>query len=182
MRVLGSPDGTTAEFKGLTAVQLAQHQQKAGLEGQLYRQINSLVWDPTHQATIQKGTPRHWRRCGGYNLDRMLPEGVGGVSFNWPQDGLFNLAKLVSGGEGTLAVMSDITLNLVPLPAHTGVAIVHFNALFEALESVPTMLEAPYGLPASCQNQAPRCLHSAAGRDTARNSVAVSRGLNTRTG
>ena len=135
-------DGTTAEFKGLTAVQLAQHQQKAGLEGQIYRQINSLVWDPTHQATIQKGTPRHWRRCGGYNLDRLLPEGVGGVSFNWPQDGLFNLAKLVSGGEGTLAVMSDITLNLVPLPAHTGVAIVHFNALFEALESVPTMLEA----------------------------------------
>jgi uncharacterized repeat protein (TIGR01451 family) len=63
--------------------------------------------------TIRAGTPRHWRRCGGYNLDRF----VEGSTFYWPQDdgprdGRFNLSKLVSGGEGTLAVMTEIKLNL----------------------------------------------------------------------
>ena len=34
----------------------------------------SLVESPANQEIIHAGTPRHWRRCGGYNLDRLIPD------------------------------------------------------------------------------------------------------------
>ncbi|RMF26800.1 MAG: FAD-binding oxidoreductase, partial [Chloroflexi bacterium] len=70
-------------------------------------------------------------------LDRF----VEGPSFRYPQDRRFNLAKLICGSEGTLAVMTEIKLNLVPIPTRTALAIIHFDSLYEALSSVPVILE-----------------------------------------
>jgi FAD/FMN-containing dehydrogenase len=104
---------------------------------QITQAIQHLTNDPTNQEIIRSGTPRHWRRCGGYNLDRF----VEGPSFRWPRDGRFNLAKLICGSEGTLAVMTELKLNLVPLPKMTALAIVHFDSLKTALAAVPIILE-----------------------------------------
>ncbi|MFZ0545994.1 MAG: FAD-binding oxidoreductase, partial [Candidatus Promineifilaceae bacterium] len=131
-------DGTTTSFGPMDTAELRQRQQRSGLEGAIYRQISDLIADDHNQEIIQAGTPRHWRRCGGYNLDRFLDEGA---SFLWPQDRRFNLAKLVCGAEGTLAVMTELKLNLVPVPKMTALAIVHFNELKTALEAVPILLE-----------------------------------------
>jgi FAD/FMN-containing dehydrogenase len=104
-------DGTTAHLRPLEAGEVGQYRQRGGLEGEIYRRIGDLTADEQNRAIIRAGTPRHWRRCGGYNLDRFVPDGV---NFKWPRDDRFNLAKLVSGAEGTLAVMTEIKLNLVP--------------------------------------------------------------------
>ena len=128
-------DGTRCRFGPLDAGGLAAHQAKPGLEGQLYRGVAAIA--AGGRGAILAGTPAHWRRCGGYNLDRF----VDGASFNYPQDPRFNLAKLICGSEGTLAVMTELTLNLVPVPAHTALAVVHFDELFAALASVPAILE-----------------------------------------
>ena len=96
-----------------------------------------LFNDPAHQQIIRLGTPRHWRRCGGYNLDRFLSDGV---TFHHPPDPRFNLAHLICGSEGTLALMTDITLGLVPLPTFTALAVVHFADLPTALDAVPAIL------------------------------------------
>ncbi len=129
-------DGTRVHFKGLSDEELRQHQAKAGLEGAVYQKIAHLTQD--NIKAIRTGTPRHWRRCGGYNLDRFIE---GGVSFRVPQPELFNLAKLICGAEGTLGVITEIKLNLVPIPKHKALAIVHFADLKEALSAVPIMLE-----------------------------------------
>jgi Fe-S oxidoreductase/FAD/FMN-containing dehydrogenase len=129
-------DGSQAHFGPLERDELGRAKRRPGLEGQLYRQVTDLVDDPRNQQFIQENTPRHWRRCGGYNLDRF----VTGPTFNWPVDPRFNLANLVCGAEGTLAVMTEMKLNLVPLPSETAVAIVHFDALYTALSAVPSML------------------------------------------
>ena len=92
-------------------------------------QIARLIGDTETQRVIRDGTPRYWRRCGGYNLDRLLPDGPG------------YLAHLVCGSEGTLAVMTDITLDLVPRPSHAALALVHFDDLYLALSAVPAILE-----------------------------------------
>ncbi len=128
-------DGAQTTFCPLNSDQLAQRLQKKGLEGDIYRRISEIT--QTQTDTILAGTPRHWRRCGGYNLDRF----VEGASFKYPQDPRFNLSKLISGSEGTLGVMTDIKLNLVPLPTKTALAIIHFDNLHEALSAAPVILQ-----------------------------------------
>lgn len=128
-------DGSMAEFRPVEPAELEQRRQRTGLEGEIYRRIWEI--SQSQAGAIRNGTPRHWRRCGGYNLDRF----VSGTTFNYPQDPRFNLAKLICGSEGTLAVMTEITLNLVPRPARTALAIVHFDDLYEALSAVPVILE-----------------------------------------
>ena len=107
-------DGSRTRMGPLNDDALRQRQMRDGLEGHVYREVARLTRD--HADVIRAGTPRHWRRCGGYNLDRFVE---GGVSFNWPQDEHFNLAKLLSGAEGTLGVLTELKLNLVPLPRMT---------------------------------------------------------------
>lgn len=131
-------DGSTATFGPLEQEELARRRTRSGLEGAIYRDITDLVQDEANRAVIRDGTPRHWRRCGGYNLDRFID---GGVTFRWPRDPRFNLAKLVCGAEGTLAVITDVKLNLVSVPQQTALAIVHFDRLYDALAAVPTILE-----------------------------------------
>ena len=131
-------DGSTTRFGPMSADQLEQKQRLSGFEGNIYRELAAMTSNPEHRATIESGTPVHWRRCGGYNLDRLIGPGP---TFRVPQTGVFNLAKLVCGSEGTLAVMSEIKLNLVPLPEHAALCVVHFDSLEKALRAVPVMLE-----------------------------------------
>ncbi len=128
-------DGSPVHFRPLEPAMLEQKLRADGLEGEVYRTVHRIAREKGE--VIRRGTPRHWRRCGGYNLDRF----VEGASFRWPRDGRFNLAKLISGSEGTLAVITEVKLNLVPTPRHKGLAVVPFDRLYDALASVPAILE-----------------------------------------
>ena len=94
---------------------------RSGLEGQIYRGVSRLVTDSNNRKMIREGTVKHWRRCGGYNLDRMVDEPI---PFHHARDKRFNLSNLICGSEGTLAVMEEVKLRLVPLPKMTALAIV----------------------------------------------------------
>jgi len=131
-------DGSAANFGALEEDQLDAMRGRSGLEGKIYESISQLMASLQNQAIVQAGTPRHWRRCGGYNLDRIMP---GDFTFKSPQDSRFNLAKLICGSEGTLGVINEIKLNLVPVPTQTALAIIHFDAVYDALAAVPTILE-----------------------------------------
>ena len=69
------------------------------------------------------------RRVGGYNLDEFV------YTDQW------NLAKLITGSEGTLATTLSLKLNLTPLPKFKSVCVVHYHELLEAIRSVETMLK-----------------------------------------
>jgi FAD/FMN-containing dehydrogenase/Fe-S oxidoreductase len=98
-------------------------------EGRLYHAISGIV--ERHREEIDRRFPHIMRRVAGYNLDRFV---------RIPADAHRSLADLVVGSEGTLAVVTEATLNLVPLPAHTAVAVVHFDDLLAALEATPEVL------------------------------------------
>ncbi|MCY4159812.1 MAG: FAD-binding protein [Bacteroidetes bacterium] len=132
-------DGSEVHLQPLDAGKVNLKAQQTGAEGELYQKMIELTRSPEHRQTIIDETPRHWRRCGGYNLDRLVGEGP---SFKVPQDGRFNLAKIVCGSEGTLAVIQDVTLNLVPIPEARGLAIVQFKSTVEALRQIPVILDA----------------------------------------
>ena len=132
-------DGTFTQFGFLEPDEIQRKIAAGNFEGQLYQKISTLAADPVKRAIIRRDTPRHWRRCGGYNADRLL--GGEGASFLYPQDHRFNLAKLLCGSEGTLGVMTSLKLGLVLLPKMTAIAVIHFDDLFTALSAVPVILE-----------------------------------------
>jgi FAD/FMN-containing dehydrogenase/Fe-S oxidoreductase len=99
-----------------------------GVAAEIAQGIEALVNDPANRQIIRDHTPRHWRRCGGYNLDRLT------------DDRPLNLAALVCGSEGTLGIMTEITVNLVPVPAYSCLALLDFDDLYLALEAVPGIL------------------------------------------
>ena len=131
-------DGSLAEFGPVAEELVTQKKRLGGRAGEIYRQLLTLVSDPRNREIVQSATPKHWRRCGGYNLDRLV---IDGLSFRSEQDPRFNLAKLICGSEGTLATMHEIKVGLVPVPKRTALAVVHFDGIYEALAAVPTILE-----------------------------------------
>lgn len=120
-------DGTAATFAPLLPAEFDRRAEQGGLSGQIYGGLAKMRAEKTD--IIRAGTPNHWRRCGGYNLDRLL-------------DGeMVNLAQLIVGSESTLAAVTEITLSLVEKPKFTALAIIHFNSVMAALEAVPLLLE-----------------------------------------
>ena len=73
--------------------------------------------------------PQIPRRVSGYNLDQLLPENG------------FNLARAIVGSEGTLAVVLNATVRLVPQPAHLVLVVLGFADVFAAADQTPWLLE-----------------------------------------
>jgi len=113
------------------------------IEANLYREIPRLI--AANADAIATGFPPHWRRSGGYRLDRMLDLVRQGVADGQPADIAggpdpvpdgFSLAPLVIGSEGTLAITLEATLRLVPRPRAVSALAGHFNTLRAALDAV----------------------------------------------
>ncbi|MDZ4200342.1 MAG: FAD-linked oxidase C-terminal domain-containing protein, partial [Kiritimatiellia bacterium] len=106
-----------------------------GFASRLIRGVRDLT--RTRADIIRAATPRHWRRCGGYSLDQF----VDGVSSRWPRDPRFNLAKMFCGAEGTLGLLTEMTVGLVERMPFRALAAVGFDSLRAALDRVPEILE-----------------------------------------
>jgi FAD/FMN-containing dehydrogenase/Fe-S oxidoreductase len=75
-------------------------------------------------AHIAQAFPQVSRRVGGYLIDALLPGGAP-----------VNLATLLCGSEGTLAVSRRIELKLAPLPKNKALGICHFASFRKAMEA-----------------------------------------------
>ena len=83
------------------------------------------------QAEIARMYPKVLRRVGGYNLDIFFPQS----ERPYTTDNSVNLAHLLVGSEGTLAVTERLTLKLSPLPKHKTLGVVNFPSFYKAMES-----------------------------------------------
>ena len=131
-------DGSRVKFGPVARHELPGLAKRPGREGEIYQWVDALCSNNTSAEIIRAATPRHWRRCGGYNLDRLI---VDGINFAKPQDDFINIAKLICGSEGTLGVIEEATLKLVERPKQSAIALVHFNQLHLALKAVECILE-----------------------------------------
>jgi FAD/FMN-containing dehydrogenase/Fe-S oxidoreductase len=121
-------DGTELLLKELSQEEFKQKAQQKNREGEIYRDVQHIIQQ--NQEEIKQRFPKVMRRVGGYNLDEFV------YTDRW------NLAKLITGSEGTLAVSLDLKINLEPLPKFKSVVVVHFADLLEAIRAVEPML--PY--------------------------------------
>ena len=80
---------------------------------------------------IERMFPKVLRRVAGYNLDIFFPQS----ERPYTTDNSVNLAHLLVGSEGTLAVTERLTLKLSPLPKHKTLGVVNFPSFYKAMES-----------------------------------------------
>ncbi|MBM3181389.1 MAG: FAD-binding protein [Chloroflexi bacterium] len=97
---------------------------------------------------IKKNYPKSWRNSAGYRLNYLLPwspstppQWIGNTYPANLQPAIFNLATLLAGSEGTLAVIRRATVNLVPKPKHTILGVLSYESIASACDDVPRLLE-----------------------------------------
>src|SRR5271166_558669 len=104
-------DGTTTKLGPLTDEELASICQRKSPEGRIHRAVRDTV--ATHRQAIIERFPHILRRVSGYNLDEFVP-GLPVRPAGWVDDPWqFNLAKLIVGSEGSLAVVTGAELKVV---------------------------------------------------------------------
>ncbi len=136
-------DGAEARFSAVTPDRLEQLARGDSFENRLYREVRAL--GAQYAAEIVARYPKIIRRVSGYNLDEFVPAaspekpGLFGAGLATPP-GPFNLAKVVVGSEGTLAVVTEAKLKIVPLPKYKALEVVLFGDLVEAVEATDEMM------------------------------------------
>jgi FAD/FMN-containing dehydrogenase/Fe-S oxidoreductase len=83
------------------------------------------------QADIEARWPKVLRRVAGYNLDIFHNQS----ERPYTRDGSVNLAHLLIGSEGTLALTKSLTLNLSELPRAKVLGVVNFPTFYKAMDS-----------------------------------------------
>ncbi len=128
-------DGSVTTFGPMTDLELLAKSRAADtvseLESSIYRSLKTLLSDQKNQSEITNGFPKTNipRRNTGYALDILLSL----HPFN-PTGAPFNLCKLLAGSEGTLALITEAKINLVPVPPKSGCMVcVHFDSIHESL-------------------------------------------------
>ncbi|PSC06625.1 FAD-binding oxidoreductase [Alsobacter soli] len=114
------PDGQAFAFGAGGAVS------GASVAGTLARAMTSLA--DREREEIERVFPKVQRRVGGYNLDALLSPAP-------------NLAHLLVGSEGTLALSTSVTLQLSRLPRHRVMGVCHFPSFRSAMETTRHLVE-----------------------------------------
>lgn len=121
-------DGSPVAFKPLSPAELKAKCRLDTLEGEIYRGMLELLKEHKDQIREHYPHPEITRRNTGYALDRLCemdPITPGGRPFN--------LAELLCGSEGTLAMTASAKVNLSPLPTYRSLVIPQFESLHEAM-------------------------------------------------
>ena len=132
-------DGSLSQFKTCSLKEIKQKSNVQTLEGKIYKQLVSTLSEESVQENIRNNFPEAsiHRRNTGYAVDELLK-----MQPFYNDGGPLNLAKLLSGSEGTLAFTTAITLNLEPLPPENTVMLVlHFKQISDAMEAVVPVME-----------------------------------------
>ena len=136
-------DASTASFWPVTEQQRVRRAAAPTLEGALYSQLPGIA--RSHAGAIATGYPRFWRQSGGYRLDWLAggPGGSGRPAGSQAEAdaGLLNLARFVTGSEGTLVTVTQATVGLVPAPRQRVIAVGHFRSVQEAIEATEPALQ-----------------------------------------
>ena len=126
-------DGSLVSFKELTSKEFKLKTLIKSLEGSIYASIYNELSQELVQQEIKNQFPKPsiHRRNTGYAIDELLDSDLFGG-----KDASINIAKLLSGSEGTLVFSTAITLQLDTVQPKESVIIAsHFESIKESLKA-----------------------------------------------
>jgi len=126
-------DGSTATFEEISSDEFIEKSKEKTLEGSIYKSIYTELTSESIQKEIKQEFPKETihRRCTGYAIDEFLKSDLFGGS-----EPTINVAKLLTGSEGTLAFSTAITLQLDDIPPKESIMVCsHFKSINESLKA-----------------------------------------------
>ncbi len=110
-------DGSQATCKSLSPEELEKKKKLQTLEGKIYREMDALLAE--NATLIEERRPKVSKNSAGYAL----------WSVKDPKTGTFNLAKLICGSQGTLALWTKAKLALVKPKEHRAMLVIFLSDL-----------------------------------------------------
>lgn len=109
-------DGSVTTFKALSADELAEKKKFQTLEGSIYRNMDELL--TKHAAAIASAKPKVSKNSAGYALWNVKKK-----------DGTFDLAQLITGAQGTLALTTKMKLRLIKNQGYRSMLVMFLSEL-----------------------------------------------------
>ncbi|WP_341215540.1 FAD-linked oxidase C-terminal domain-containing protein [uncultured Wocania sp.] len=132
-------DGSEVVFGEVSSDKFKEKIKESSLEGHIYKRIYDELNSETVQKNIKENFPKPeiHRRNTGYAIDELLKSDI----FSDTSEN-FNMCKLLSGSEGTLAFTTQITLKLDVLPPQESIMVAaHFNSIENCLNAVELVMK-----------------------------------------
>lgn len=108
-------DGKTYEFKSLKKNELEKKIKQQDFEGEIYRKMHNLI--TKNYDLIMKAKPDVTKNSAGYFLWNVIDK----------EKNTFDLSKLWTGAQGTLGMLLEGDLELVPIFKHRGMLIIYLQ-------------------------------------------------------
>ena len=120
-------DGTVWTSRAMMPAEFAWESERGDAVGHLLRSVIAIIDASSDEVSVR--FPRLSRFLAGYNLARVRQD-----------DGRINLNWLLAGAEGTLAVITAITLRVIPIPAAKRLVVMRYDSFDAALSDAQTLI------------------------------------------
>ena len=126
-------DGSIVEFGevSLDTLRAEADADAAAPLPRIYGEVLRIIDEEAEEIRAQYPTLK--RNVSGYALDVLLQEAEA--------TGRVNLARLLVGSEGTLAIVTEATVSLEPVPETKALGLLTYHSLLDAMEDVGDILE-----------------------------------------
>jgi len=122
-------DGNEYEFGELNEIQFEAKMQLQTSEGDIYRSLHELIGD--NEEILLAAAPRVKKNAAGYGLWRVHDA----------NKGTWNIAKLIVGSQGTLGIVTEAKLKLIPLAPYMRMIVIPIKTLTELGDVIATIME-----------------------------------------
>lgn len=129
-------DGNTYTVKPLTYKQFKSLIKKNHEHARIAREIFELI--EKNEKEIKKNEPETKKNTAGYSLWDVIPEGV--AKFKKGQ-GVFDLGRVISGSQGTVGIITSLTMRVIPIQTDTTLLAIPIFDLTEAAETIVKTLK-----------------------------------------
>jgi FAD/FMN-containing dehydrogenase len=121
-------DGSIITTQKISARELNRKKGQTDLEGQIYRGLDQIIDE--NIALIRKVQPKTTKNTAGYALGRVKG-----------RDGSFDLSQLIVGSQGTLGVVTEVTLQTAAWNPQTALIVGYFDDVSKAGEAAARVAE-----------------------------------------